>query len=86
MEGTSTYIQDPANMNTEPRKFAFDYSYWSHDCFKEEENGYLSPSTPNYADQVIINWKSIITVLLFLTISKLYNLYLLIVSIYNLFL
>lgn len=54
MEGTSTYIQDPANMSAEPRKFSFDYSYWSHDAFKEEANGYLSPTAPTYADQVYI--------------------------------
>ena len=54
MDGSSTYITDPADMGAEPRKFAFDYSYWSHDSFKEEENGYLSPTNPSYADQVIL--------------------------------
>ena len=53
MQGSSTYISDPSNLGAEPRKFAFDYSYWSHDSYKEEENGYLSPTNPSYADQVI---------------------------------
>ena len=49
--------QDPENMSAEPRKFNFDFSYWSHDGFKEESNGYMIPdkSQPNgskYADQV----------------------------------
>ena len=42
--------------NSTERRFAFDYSYWSHDGFKVESDGYLSPdpSQPNgrmYADQ-----------------------------------
>lgn len=52
MQGNSTYIADPAEPKSEPRKFAFDFSYWSHDGFKEEPNGYLSPVSPQYADQV----------------------------------
>jgi len=54
MQGNSTYISDPSNPGSEPRKFAFDYSYWSHDNFKEEADGYLSPTDPSYADQVSI--------------------------------
>ena len=52
MQGNSTYITDPSAPDQEPRKFAFDFSYWSHDGFKELENGYLSPVEPHYADQV----------------------------------
>ena len=52
MQDNSTYITDPAEPKSEPRKFAFDFSYWSHDGFKEEPNGYLSPVSPQYADQV----------------------------------
>ena len=52
MQGNSTYIADPAEPKSEPRKFTFDFSYWSHDGFKEEPNGYLSPVSPQYADQV----------------------------------
>ena len=36
----------------EPKKFTFDYSYWSHDGFSEREDGYLYPTEPRYADQV----------------------------------
>ena len=52
MQGNSTYISDPAAPDQEPRKFAFDFSYWSHDGFTELEDGYLSPTESHYADQV----------------------------------
>ena len=44
-------------MSAEPRKFNFDFSYWSHDGFKEEANGYMVPDKSHangnkYADQV----------------------------------
>ena len=55
MSGTSTAIMDPALMDktgVEPKKFTFDYSYWSHDGYEEQEDGYLAPVTPKYADQV----------------------------------
>ncbi|XP_065896564.1 kinesin-like protein KIF28P isoform X2 [Dysidea avara] len=51
MSGSTTEIKDPAAPNAEPRKFAFDYSYWSHDGFEEREDGYFAPVTPIYADQ-----------------------------------
>ena len=51
MTGNQTFISDPANTK-DKKKFAFDYSYWSHDGFKEESNGYLSPKDAKYADQV----------------------------------
>lgn len=54
MQGNSTYIADPANPDQEPRKFAFDYSYWSHDAFKERDDGYLEPAEPHYADQKLV--------------------------------
>lgn len=54
MQGNSTYITDPAAPDVEPRKFAFDFSYWSHDGFKELEDGYLSPTEPHYADQKLV--------------------------------
>ena len=46
-------------MSAEPRKFNFDFSYWSHDGFKEEGNGYMVPDKSHangnkYADQVRI--------------------------------
>ena len=52
MAGHSTFISNPADLNGEPRKFEFDYSYWSHDHFVEQDDGYLAPETEEYADQV----------------------------------
>lgn len=54
MVGNSTYIKDPATPDQEPRKFAFDYSYWSHDGFKERDDGYLEPANRTYADQKLV--------------------------------
>nr|XP_022300390.1 kinesin-like protein KIF28P isoform X2 [Crassostrea virginica] len=51
MRGNSTYIKNPEDLGAEPRSFAFDYSYWSHDEFKESANGYLEPTGGRYADQ-----------------------------------
>ncbi|CAH1773103.1 unnamed protein product [Owenia fusiformis] len=56
MKGPNSYIQDPENPNEEPRSFAFDYSYWSHDGCKDDGNGYYGKDTshPNgkkFADQ-----------------------------------
>ena len=53
MKGESTYLQNPEEPDEEPKKFTFDYSYWSHDGFEERDDGYLAPSTPHYADQVL---------------------------------
>ena len=53
MNGQTTLIKDPENPSAEPRKFTFDYSYWSHDGFKELGDGYLEPDDPKYSDQVI---------------------------------
>ena len=54
MSGNQTAIMDPAVMDKggEPKKFSFDYSYWSHDGYQERENGYFEPTTLKYADQV----------------------------------
>lgn len=52
MKGESTYLTNPEEPEEEPRKFTFDFSYWSHDGFEERDDGYLAPSKPNYADQV----------------------------------
>eukprot|EP00794_Sanderia_malayensis_P003504 gene3504-4004_t len=54
MVGKTTLIKDPENMDHEPRKFNFDFSYWSHDEFKELDNGYLAPTGSKYADQKIV--------------------------------
>ncbi|KAK3595061.1 hypothetical protein CHS0354_043156 [Potamilus streckersoni] len=55
MQGSTTSITDPSSKE-QPRKFTFDFSYWSHDGFKEESSGYCAPdlSQPNgkkFADQ-----------------------------------
>ena len=55
MNGPTTIITDPGS--GEEKKFAFDYSYWSFDGFKEEKNGYCAPDSkhPNgkkFCDQV----------------------------------
>ena len=52
MNGATTEIKDPQNLKQEPKRFAFDFSYWSHDQFKERSDGYLEPSNSKYADQV----------------------------------
>ena len=54
MSGKTTAIKDPENLSADPKKFAFDYSYWSHDGFTEQGDGYLQPNSTNYADQVCI--------------------------------
>lgn len=56
MNGPETVLTDPEGAE-EPRKFAFDYSYWSYDGSKEMPDGYYGPDTshPNgkkFADQV----------------------------------
>lgn len=52
MQRKTTTIKDPqAAAGTEPKKFAFDFSYWSHDGFEERADGYLEATSPNYADQ-----------------------------------
>ncbi|XP_041367866.1 kinesin-like protein KIF28P [Gigantopelta aegis] len=51
MNGSQTEIQDPDNPGNKPKQFAFDYSYWSHDGFNEEPDGYLKPKDASYADQ-----------------------------------
>jgi len=50
MDGNGTTIKNPAN--GEVKQFAFDYSYWSHDGFDVEPNGYMRPKPgSNYTDQ-----------------------------------
>ena len=52
MQDKSTTIKDPSAPEIEPKKFTFDFSYWSHDDFTEREDGYLTGTTARYADQV----------------------------------
>ncbi|EDO44751.1 predicted protein, partial [Nematostella vectensis] len=51
MKGPTTMLTDPAAPNDDPKSFTFDYSYWSHDGFEEDDTGYLKGTQPNYADQ-----------------------------------
>lgn len=52
MNGATTKLINPEAPDEEPKSFTFDYSYWSHDGFAEDETGYLGATAPNYADQV----------------------------------
>ena len=38
----------------EDRTFTFDYSFWSHDGFREDDNGIFVPTSPKYADQNVV--------------------------------
>ncbi|XP_060073969.1 kinesin-like protein KIF28P [Ylistrum balloti] len=51
MEGKCTEIFNPEDMKAEPKKFNFDYSYWSHDGYTKRPDGYMEPAEPKYADQ-----------------------------------
>lgn len=42
MEGPKTFIRDPETKKE--KDFTFDFSYWSHDGFKEEEGGNMVPA------------------------------------------
>ena len=57
MKGATTYLSNPDAPNDDPKKFAFDHSYWSHDGCKDDGTGFFGPdsSHPNgkkFADQV----------------------------------
>ena len=53
MDGPTTTITDPGT--NVPRPFTFDYSFWSHDSFKESNEGIMVPEEDsNYADQNIV--------------------------------
>eukprot|EP00049_Salpingoeca_infusionum_P014008 m.261034 g.261034 ORF g.261034 m.261034 type:complete len:963 (+) comp15570_c0_seq2:394-3282(+) len=49
MNGCTTVIKDPKT--GKKKTFTYDYSYWSHDSFTENGEGYLEPTSPQYADQ-----------------------------------
>lgn len=49
MQDNTTIVDDE---DGKPRTFTFDYSFWSHDEFIEEPNGYLRPAGHKYADQM----------------------------------
>lgn len=51
MDGNQTFLIDK---NGKARMFAFDYSFWSHDQFVENEDGVMIGITEKYADQNIV--------------------------------
>jgi hypothetical protein len=51
MNGPTTIIRD--DMNQE-KTFSFDYSFWSHDQFENDENGYSKAVDDKYADQQVV--------------------------------
>ena len=55
MQGQMTSIYNPETPKEEPKKFSFDYSYWSHDGFQEDSEGILVESGgSNYASQRLV--------------------------------
>jgi len=52
MKGPTTSIFDP-NTGAD-RPFTFDYSFWSHDGFDTNENGFMVPTSAKYADQNVV--------------------------------
>ena len=50
MNGPTTILKD-VNDPSKDRPFTFDFSFWSHDCFEEDSNGYFVPTSSKYADQ-----------------------------------
>ncbi|XP_071824596.1 kinesin-like protein KIF28 isoform X3 [Apostichopus japonicus] len=55
MEGPQTRIHNPETPKDDPKTFAFDFSYWSHDAFTEDDDGILNavPGS-NYASQKMV--------------------------------
>nr|XP_042912067.1 kinesin-like protein KIF28P isoform X1 [Parasteatoda tepidariorum]XP_042912068.1 kinesin-like protein KIF28P isoform X1 [Parasteatoda tepidariorum] len=54
-----TFLNNPDAPSEESKKFTFDHSYWSHDGFRELENGLIvkDPAQPNgdkYCDQMTV--------------------------------
>lgn len=52
MEKKDTVLLNPAKLQEQPKRFGFDYSYWSHDGFSVREDGYCKPDSAKYTDQV----------------------------------
>ena len=50
MQGNQTIINHPKG-DVEPKKFHFDYSYWSHNGYKEDDEGYMHAEDARYCDQ-----------------------------------
>ena len=41
MNGPTTTVVDPTTGKAKP--YTFDYSFWSHDGFDTQDNGYMTP-------------------------------------------
>ena len=58
MNGPSTTIKNPDEDSHKERErtFAFDYSFWSHDQFENDENGYSHKTSEDspYATQEMV--------------------------------
>ncbi|XP_052816368.1 kinesin-like protein KIF28 isoform X3 [Mya arenaria] len=55
MDGKMTMIYNPETPNEDPKKFSFDYSYWSHDGFDARGDGTTDPKPgSNYASQRMV--------------------------------
>jgi len=53
MTGNETTIVNPAD--NQPKKFKFDYSYWSHDGYVISDSGYYAArDDTHYVDQVCV--------------------------------
>lgn len=51
MEGNQTFLIDE---DGKERPFTYDYSFWSHDQFENDENGYSFALGSKYADQALV--------------------------------
>ncbi|CAI9737687.1 KIF28P isoform X5 [Octopus vulgaris] len=55
MDGQQTSIINPDNTGETPKCFCFDYSYWSHDGFSEDEKGILQATNGSrYSSQQLV--------------------------------
>ncbi len=48
MEGKTTHL---IGEDGQKKSFHYDYSFWSHDSFQVDEQGYTRPIDDKYADQ-----------------------------------
>lgn len=51
MNNGSTTLMNPSSPRKEAKTFSFDYSFWSHDDYYEDESGYIHAKSDKYADQ-----------------------------------
>ena len=51
MADPSTMLKGGEKADGDEKRFTFDFSFWSFDGFKEDEEGYLKSTGSKYADQ-----------------------------------